>query len=59
MKKLSMQQAADFLDDAACTEPPIDAGHDRVLNIGIDECGREFVLITRAWSGTAMLGYLH
>ncbi len=59
MRQISMQEAADFLDDAVCTEPPIDAGHDRVVIYGIDAGGLEFMLVTKSWAETAELGYLH
>ena len=52
--KLSLQQACDFLENAAHTEPPIDCG-DAVLNRGIDTDGNAFLLYIDAMNGAGTL----
>lgn len=55
-QSLTLEQAADLLEDAICREQTIDGGR-RAINFGIDAAGREFVLIHDALEG-ARLGYL-
>lgn len=48
--QLDIQQTAEFLDNACALEAPIHDGH-QAITFGIDDRGREFVLINSAITG--------
>lgn len=53
MQKITLQQAADYLEEAAYLEEPIGAGP-RVINFGINSDGEEFILINDAMGDSAL-----
>jgi len=57
MQTITFDQAHDIIDQASYMQPAIDGG-DKTLHFGIDEKGREFVLIVSAIDGRAKLGIL-
>jgi hypothetical protein len=44
MQQLTLEQAADYLEDADLLEEPIRIAH-TIINVGVTAAGRRFVLI--------------
>lgn len=57
METVTFEQAHDILDTAVYLQPTLDGG-DKTIHFGIDEQGREFVLIVSAISSQGKLGLL-
>lgn len=57
MQTVSFDQAHEIIDQASYLQPTIDGG-DKTVHFGIDDKGREFVLIVSAISGKGKLGIL-
>ncbi len=57
MQTITFDQAHDIIDQASYMQPAIDGG-DKTVHFGIDEKGREFVLIVSAIDGRGKLGIL-
>ena len=57
MTKLLPDQAKDFLESANYLEPMITQG-EQAIHFGIDNLGREFILIASLVSDVAKLGFL-
>lgn len=55
MQTITFDQAHEFIDQASYLQPAIDGG-DKTVHFGIDDQGREFVLIVSAISGKGKLG---
>lgn len=61
MKKFSLQEWADFMEEAIFLEQPINPGGTKTINIGIDAHGRDFIAVTDAAAAegsAASIGYL-
>ena len=57
MEDLLPEQARSFLENAAYLEPVLDQG-EQAVHFGIDELGREFVLIASMVGDVFKLGFL-
>ena len=57
MTQLLPDQAKDFLENANYLEPMITQG-EQAIHFGIDNLGREFILIASLVSDVAKLGFL-
>lgn len=57
MEDLLPEQARSFLESATYLEPVLDQG-EQAVHFGIDELGREFVLIASMVSDVFKLGFL-
>ena len=57
MQSLNYQEVHRELYEATYLRPPLD-GQDKSVHFGIDDKGREFVLIISAIDGSGKLGYL-
>ena len=57
MENLLPEQARAFLDSASYLEPVIDQG-EKAVHFGIDELGREFILIASMVGDAFKLGFL-
>jgi hypothetical protein len=57
MQAITFDQVYEFIDQASYLQPTIDGG-DKTVHFGIDDQGREFVLIVSAMTGKGKLGIL-
>lgn len=57
MQIVSFDQAHEIIDQASYLQPVLDGGG-KTVHFGIDERGREFVLIVSAIDGKGRLGLL-
>lgn len=57
MQTITFDQAHDIIDQASYMQPAID-GADKTIHFGIDDKGREFILIVSAIDGRGKLGIL-
>lgn len=57
MQTITFDQAHEVIDQASYLQPTIDGG-DKTVHFGIDDQGREFVLIVSAMTGMGKLGIL-
>lgn len=57
MQTVTFDQAHDIIDEASYLQPTIDGG-DKTIHFGVDDQGREFVLIVSAMTGKGKLGIL-
>lgn len=57
MQTVTFDHAHEILDQASYLEPAIDGGS-KTVHFGIDDRGREFVLIVSAINGEGRLGIL-
>ena len=56
-KPLSYERACSFLEKAAYLENSIDGG-DKTIHFGIDQKGRDFVLIISVWTDKSRLAFI-
>ena len=57
VRPLSYEQACLFLEKAAYLEDSIDGG-DKTIHFGIDQKGRDFVLIISVWTDKSRLAFI-
>lgn len=53
MQQLTLDQAADYLEDAALLEEPIRIAH-TIINVGVTAAGRRFVLVNDCHGNTTV-----
>lgn len=57
MQTITFEQVYEVIDQASYLQPTIDGG-DKTVHFGIDDQGREFVLIVSAIDGKGKFGIL-
>ena len=57
MQTVTFNQAHEIIEQASYLQPTIDGG-DKTVHFGVDDKGREFVLIVSAMSGKGKFGIL-